>query len=267
MKKIIYLLTLIVIIAGIIITAVVGLKYNFDIKGGERLYIDLAREFDVKDVEKIAKEVLNSKIQVETIEILGEVVGITSDKFTEEQIDGIVNKLNEKYETDEYTKESVEISYIPNVRIRDLVSNYIYPIIAIVLVALVYTVIISDKKILNTILMFTGIILAAALLLSILAILRIVIDKGILMTGMITLILTILFITFNFIKKIEVESKKNILFISLISVFFSIGVLISGIISGKNILIYFGTELIWGVLISVYASFMIIDMKNKILKN
>ena len=256
MKKILYVGTAIFIIIGILVTAVFGLKYNFDIKGGTRLQIYLGREFDVKDIGSITKEVLNSSANIEKIDFLGESVAITSDEITDENIEEIILKLNEKYETDEYTTGHTQTVNIPNVRMRDLVSNYMFSLIMAAVIALVYVVFIGKDRIWNVSLMAVGIIVSALLLLSVLAVFRIIIDKSILMSGVITFILTVLFILIRFIKG-EEEGIKNNLIIAITCLFSSIGISLVGIFANSSILVSSGLELFIGILIALYTSLVI----------
>lgn len=261
MKKILYVITALFIIAGIIITATVGLRYNYDIKGGEKLRIHIGREFEIKDIENMAKEAFNMPVQVEIIDLLEEAVAITADEISDENLDEIIAKLNEEYETDEYKKENVSVIHIPNVRMRDLVSSYIAPLIIATVVTLGYVIFISKHKIRDPLIMIVGIILSALLLLSDLAVFRIIIDKSILMSGVITYILTILFILTETIKEGEQGTRDNLI-VAAVCFLSSIGTVIVGIVANKNILVSSGMELMLGVLLAFYISLCITLYKD-----
>lgn len=262
MKKRLYIGTIIVIIIGIVLTAAIKLKYNYDIKGGTKVQINIGREFNEKDVEEVAGGVLGSGVQVEKVDILGETAGITSDNIPAEKLTELVAKLNERYETDTIKEENVLTIQIPNVRVRDLVSNYIFPLSLASIIFLAYAAIITKNRISNPLLLGISMILSGLLLLSMLAILRIAIDRGILMSGVITYILTVLF-TLTVILKKDDWVNSNV-FITIICIISSIGIIAAGIITSKIILVSSGIELIIGILVALYTSILIGMYKYKL---
>ena len=139
--KIIAILSIIVIIAGIIMIITKG--YNFDLKYSDanRILLDIGTTFNNKDIKSITDEVLgNQKVMIQKVEVFEDAVSITAEEITEEQKTNLINKMNEKYGTT--TKaEDIEITTIAHTRGRDIIKPYIVPFLIATIIIVIYMMI------------------------------------------------------------------------------------------------------------------------------
>ena len=179
-KKKIFALSIIVliIIAGIIVTIVLGFNKELKYKQNQRIEIFIEQEVDKNKIKDIANQVLGKPNIVETIEIYQDMVSITAETISEEQKNEIVNKLKENYEF-EQTAEDTTINTNVKTRIIDMYKNYIIPFIISGIIVLIYMIIRYRKiGILRVILRTLLIpIVAELLLLSVISITRLPLGK------------------------------------------------------------------------------------------
>lgn len=136
-KKIIVLALVLLIIAGIVVVGLKGFNVNFMLKQHDSLEYRIENDFEVSDVENIAKEVLgNKKFEIKVIELFGDAVSIHAENITTEEADNLVKKLDEKYKTiseeetaTETTEENKNYDIVSNPKIRlfSLVKPYLIP--------------------------------------------------------------------------------------------------------------------------------------------
>ena len=174
-NKILYIITVLVIVAGIIVWKIKG--FNLELQYSTRDQINLNNNTDInkEEVEQIVSEVLgNTRYFVQDVETFGNSVSIVADKITDEQKNQIIEKFNEKYGT-KLKAEDVETVSIPFTRIKDVIRPFIIPGIVITIIILVYFFIrynnIDKKKLLLKTVLYT--IGTELLLYSIIAITRI----------------------------------------------------------------------------------------------
>lgn len=138
-KKILMYSLIVFILAGIIVVLLKGFNIDLMLRSHESIEYVIGKEFELKDIHQIAKEVLQDKnIKIRTIEVFDDAVSINSLEITEEEKNSIVNKLNEKYGNDKDTNE-VKIISNPGLRLRQILKPYIIPtLISIVLIYVVY---------------------------------------------------------------------------------------------------------------------------------
>lgn len=144
MKKIAQIILICLVLAGIIFIATLG--FNVGVRYGEntQININIGKEFDSKDIRNIAKEVFgNQSVIVEHVEIYKDVVQITVKDATDEQIEELNNKINEKYElsNDLSNPDDVLVARNANTRLRDLVMPYILPISISAAIIVIYELI------------------------------------------------------------------------------------------------------------------------------
>lgn len=126
-QKIIISIIALIIIAGIIVTATIGLKYDLKFDKTKKVEVYLGKSFEISDIKKIAKEtIVGQDIIVETIEVYEDTARIIAKEITEEQKASLISKLNEKFGT-ELTADSLAIVSIPNVQAIDFIKPYIIP--------------------------------------------------------------------------------------------------------------------------------------------
>ncbi len=177
--KIIAILSIIIIIAGIIMIMTKG--YNFDLKysDSKRILLNVGTTFNNQDIKSITDEVLgNQKVMIQKVEVFEDAVSITAKEITEEQKTNLINKMNEKYGTT--TKaEDIEITTIAHTRGRDIIKPYIVPFLIATIIIVIYMMIRyyklnAFKVLLKTVCM---VIYTQIMLFSIIAITRIPIGR------------------------------------------------------------------------------------------
>lgn len=217
-KNLIEILLGIIIIIGIILTATMGLNLDLMYSSHKSIDINIQKQFENEDVYKIAKEVFeNQKVKVQKVELYEDMVSIIVKDATDEQLENLNTKLNEKYEL-ENKKDDMVITNVPSVEISDLVKPYILPVSISFVVIIVYLVIYMAinnrvnrklsilKEISKAILTIIGIEL---LYLSVFAITRLEINYTTLPIGVIIYAFTTILILMNLEKQYKIEEKKK----------------------------------------------------------
>ena len=210
-NKILIIILILVIIAGILVTANIGLNFDLRYEASQKIELNLGKEFETSDIKNITDEVLNNQeVIIQKVELYKDTVCIIAEEITEEQRNNIVEKVNEKYGT-ELVAEDTEIFTVPHTRGRDIIKPYITPfviatVIIIIYMAIRYYKLNSAKVILKTI----GIcILTQLVLLSIMAITRIPIGRLTIPLVLIVYMLTLIGITTKFEKNLEKIKEKE----------------------------------------------------------
>lgn len=217
-KNLIGILLGIIIIIGIILTTTIGLNLDLMYSSHKSIDINLQKQFENEDVYKIAKEVFeNQKVKVQKVELYEDMVSIIVKDATDEQLENLNTKLNEKYEL-ENKKDDMVITNVPSVEISDLVKPYILPVSISFVVIIVYLVIYMAinnrvnrklsilKETSKEILAIIGIEL---LYLSVFAITRLEINYTTLPIGVIIYAFTTILILMNLEKQYKIEEKKK----------------------------------------------------------
>lgn len=213
--KIIAILSIIIIIAGIIMIITKG--YNFDLKYSDanRILLDIGTTFNNKDIKSITDEVLgNQKVMIQKVEVFEDAVSITAKEITEEQKNNLVTKINEKYETD-LKAEEIQITNIPHTRLRDIMLPYVVPFVIAVVIVLIYMGVRYYKLGVGKVLAQTIglLILTQALLFSVIAIARIPIGRLTIPMVLMVYMLTLIGITTKMEKQLankkQEENKKE----------------------------------------------------------
>lgn len=164
-KKILYIIIALVIIAGIVVWKKQG--FNLELQYSARKQINISNNtgIDKAEVEQIVSEILGeTRYFVQEVETFKNAISIVADEITEEQKNKIIEKFNEKYET-KLKAEDIEIISIPFTRVKDVIKPYIIPGIVITAIVLVYFIFRFKKLGLKTILLKTVIIPVVAELL------------------------------------------------------------------------------------------------------
>lgn len=216
MKKIVYIVLAVVIIAGIAITATIGLNVDIIYKAHEQVNIYIGKEANIKDVENIVKEVFGKqKIKVSQIEVFGDVFAVKAESVSDEQMENLKQKIGEKYELQD-TSNIITKAHIPNLRLRDIIKPYIQPssfmpIIITTLIILAFMAIRFKKLGSIKVVLQTGImlILAELLLLSIIAITRYPVNQYIVPAGLTVYVATIIAMNIQAVKELEVKDSKE----------------------------------------------------------
>lgn len=99
MKKKLFGITIIVVIIGIIVVALKGFNVNFKYIEHKAITIPINTDFNINDIQSIADEMFGKNTcYLEKAGIYNDEVIINVKDITEEQIESLKNKVNEKYE-------------------------------------------------------------------------------------------------------------------------------------------------------------------------
>mgnify|MGYP004649107573 FL=1 len=196
-KKILIILAVIIAIAGIAMIAVKGFNYGILYSNTQRLNIYFENNFEIKDVEQIAKEVLGNNIIVRKGNLFGTVASITASEITDEQKENLITKLNEKYEIEIDKEKDVVTMNVPQTNMYDIISSYITPSIIIFILVLVYSAIRFKKQgiVKSLVIPMLSTILVLAVYAGIYAIARIPVNDLFMVFAMLLFIATLIFNT------------------------------------------------------------------------
>ena len=209
--KIIACIVAIIIIAGMIITFTIGLNFELKYQNTKRVQLLIGKEFEIVDIKQMTDEVFqNQEVIIQKARELEDVVSITAKDITDDQINQLKTKINEKYGT-EITNTENEVVTIPHMKGRDIIKPYILPFIIATIIILIYIAIKYHKLgILKTVLKsIFWIIITQIILLSLIAITRIPIGKLTIPMVLIVYILTLIGITNNLEKKYKEQAEKE----------------------------------------------------------
>lgn len=198
MKKIVYLILICIIIAGIIIIPTIGLNADLIYSKNVEIDVYLGKTFNMNDMENLVNEVFpDEKNIIQQIEVFGDMVAITiPDTRTEEELDSKVEeltaKINEKYEL-EITSDDVQITHNPKVRLSSVVIPYALWIGISAALILVYVAIRYRKLgVVKTLLTYIiSIVAVELLLLSIIAITRYPVNRIIVPLGLAAFVIVV----------------------------------------------------------------------------
>ena len=131
----------IILIVGAIVIATKGLAFELKYQDSQKVELNIGKEFKTEDVKQITNEVFdNQPVKIQAIEVYKDAISITTTEISEEKKKNLVNKINEKNET-ELKSEDITIESIPHTRGRDIIKPYITPFIIITIIILVYLMI------------------------------------------------------------------------------------------------------------------------------
>ncbi len=208
--KIVALLIAIIVIVGLIVALTAG--FNFDLKYQEtkKIQLYLEKDFEISDIKQITDEVLsNEKVVIQKVEVYEDAVIITAKEITNEQKADLINKVNEKYEL-ELKADDIDIVTVPHTRGRNLIRPYVTPFLIATVIILVYMVVRYYKLGILKTLIKTGftVVLAQAVLFSVMAIVRIPIGRVTIPLVLVVYVLSLLGIT-SCLEKALSEKKKE----------------------------------------------------------
>lgn len=210
-QKILSVIIAVIIIAGAIVTGVKGLNYDLRYQETKNIELYIAKDFEIADIKVITDEVMGkSPVIIRKVEVYEDSVSITAKEITDEQKQSIIDKINEKYQT-ELSADSTQIQTIPHTRGRDIVKPYITPFIISTAIILVYMAIRYRKiGVLRTLLKTIATsVIAQAVLLSVIAITRIPVGRLTIPMIVTVYMLTLVGLTTNFEKKLEIKKEEE----------------------------------------------------------
>ncbi len=208
MKKIISILLMCLIIAGVIVVATIGFNVGTKYSETTQISIKIGKEFEIKDIQKIANEVFEKQnVLVQYVELYKDMVQITVKDASEEQIKNLNDKVNEKYEISNENSE-VLVTEQSNVRLRDIAKPYIIPVVTVSIITVLYVMVAFRKLGIGQVLYNTlmNMVSTQAILAGIYAVVRIPINR---LTMVIAMVLYIASIALNIVYLNKVKKNKE----------------------------------------------------------
>lgn len=205
MKRVVSILLICLLIAGIIVIAVKGFNVGLKYSENTQIAINIGKTFEINDIKQITSEVFKGqRVIIQKVELYEDMVQITVKEASEGQINELNTKINEKYEL-ENSIDDVEVVQNANIRLRTLIKPYILPISILSIVTILYAVIVYRKQGILYVLYTTAMAIVApqAILSSLYAVTRIPINR---LTSIIAVVVYIASIT---ITMIYFGKKKN----------------------------------------------------------
>lgn len=175
-RKIGYIVLACIIIIGIIVIAFAGFNVSLKYSPSKQVSVYIGKEFESNEIKNIVKEVIgNKKIIVQKVELYEEIASITVEDITDEQIQQLNNKINEKYSLENTVKDDIKVTQNSNLRIRDIAKPFIMPVAISLAIILIYAGVRFRKiNILEVLGKIIGMnVLAIAVFVSVIAITRI----------------------------------------------------------------------------------------------
>lgn len=205
MKRVVSILLICLLIAGIIVIAVKGFNVGLKYSENTQIAINIGKTFEINDIKQITSEVFKGqRVIIQKVELYEDMVQITVKEASEGQINELNTKINEKYEL-ENSIDDVEVVQNANVRLRTLIKPYILPISILSIVTILYAMIVYRKQGILYVLYTTAMAIVApqAILSSLYAVTRIPINR---LTSIIAVVVYIASITITII---YFGKKKN----------------------------------------------------------
>ena len=217
-KEMIYVVAILLIIAGGIVIGTMGLKADITYSKNVRIDVYLGKTFENEEIKQIAEEVFGKdRILVQKVEHYGDMASITvtskAAQNIEEKVKQLNEKINAKYELENKAEDIVVVNQ-PKIKLSSVLLPYIAPLTVSSVIILIYVAIRFKKiGIFKTLVNYIFCIVASeAVYLSVLAITRIPINRAVMPIGLIIYIVTITIVTTVTENKYrtyqEVENKK-----------------------------------------------------------
>lgn len=208
MKKIISILLMCLIIAGVIVVATIGFNVGTKYSETTQISIKIGKEFEINDIQKIANEVFDKQnVLVQYVESYKDMVQITVKDASEEQIKNLNEKVNEKYEISNEISD-ILVTEQSNVRLRDIAKPYIIPVVTVSIITVLYVTVAFRKLGIGQVLYNTlmNMVSTQAILAGIYAVVRIPINR---LTMVIAMVLYIASIALNIVYLNKVKKNKE----------------------------------------------------------
>lgn len=204
-KKILFLLAviLVIIMVGVIVLGVKGMNYSLLYGANTQIEMYLENDFELEDIKAIAKETLGEN----NIRLLDESkhdILITVKSASDEQQNNLISKVNEKYGL-ELSMQNLIVVNNGEMKLTDLISRYVFPVVIASLVILAYFIVRYRKLKIEKVALYTLITIIGLqiALLIIYAITRIPVNSFTMPISMLIFILSVLGLTEFFDNQIK----------------------------------------------------------------
>lgn len=139
-----------------IISITSGFNFGFEYGAAKRIRVDFKESFEIEDVKTIAKETFeNNEFKIDYADDFKSGIVIFAKDLTDEQVSAFENKLKERYtsfldtvgETEgEEEREIISSVDVPDVKLKDILSIYVKPIIITTIVVILFLAIMFIKQ-------------------------------------------------------------------------------------------------------------------------
>lgn len=210
-QKISLIIIAVIMIAGLVVTLTVGFNFELKMQETKKVELYLQNSFEISDMKNILNEVMpDQEVIIQKVEVFEDSVNIIAKDITEEQKQQLIEKVNEKYQT-EISSDSIEIVTIPDTIGRDLIKPYIVPfaissVLVLAYMAIKYRKLGSLKTIFKVI---TTIMVSQALLFSLIAITRYPIGRLTIPMVITVYLFTLLVIATKLEKQLKDKNEEN----------------------------------------------------------
>lgn len=213
MKKVIQILLICLIIAGIVVISTVGFNVGLKYSEHKEISINISKEFNVSDIRNITKEVFGNKpVIIQQVELYKDMVQISVKEASEEQVSSLNDKINEKYGLENEISD-VKVVDIPNVRLRNVIKPYILPVSIVSVLTIIFAMIVYRKLGVWKVLYDTAMAIVApqAILSSLYAVTRIPINRitTIVAISVFALSITMIILKLNITKQKLFKEKED----------------------------------------------------------
>lgn len=209
-NRLVYVIIAIIIIAGIINTYLNKFAFSLAYDSGVRMDVYIGKDYETEDVKAIAKEVIGADVLVQKVETFNDMVSITARELSDENKQKIVDKINEKYES-ETKLDSVAITNIPHYNGTDLMRRYKLPILISAALIILYVGIryckLGIAKMVLKVIAVSAIV--ELLYVSIISLFRIPVSFYTIPLGIVIEIITLIILMNKFEKDLEVKKLEN----------------------------------------------------------
>lgn len=210
-KKIIYIVSVIVIILGIIVTCIWKTNVTLLDTNHTRIDIYIGKDYNKEEIEQIAKDTLGTKkIIFQEIETFNDSISIHVKQANTEQIEALKSNIAQKYEIED-TENLIKITNIGNVRIRDMIEPYIVPIIIATIIISIYIGIRYFKLgiVKQVLILLLRLLVSESLLLSIIEITRIPVGTYTILLAILVYIVVIIFTIIGYENQLNIAKDKK----------------------------------------------------------
>ena len=214
LKKISYVILIAIIIAGGVMVGIKGFNKDIPYEDNATIYVSVGKEFSIKEMRDIAKEVFgNQRVLVQVVELYKDMVSFTVEEKSDEElapkVEELNKKINEKYGL-ENKVENISIVHSPKVRLRDIISPYIWPVGICTTLVFVYAMIRYRKlgafRTLGK--YIVGVLGIELLYLSLIALTRLPINQLVIPVGLLLYTLAIIIVTVK--REIKLEKLDKV---------------------------------------------------------
>lgn len=144
-NRLVYVIIAIIIVAGVINTYLNKFTFSLAYDSSVRMDVYIGKDYDTEEVRNLVKETVGTNdVIIQKVETFNDMVAITARELSEEQKKNIIDKINEKYET-EITLDEVSVTNIPHYDGTDLLNRYVLPMVISAIVILIYIAIRYNK--------------------------------------------------------------------------------------------------------------------------